>query len=88
MEGSFRTALSEGVLLFNGGDRPQDPFFLVELYRGRLYLVLDFGDGVKRFAFSDVAVDDALEHEFVIDRDRRFVTLSHLKQLLCIVRVF
>ena len=79
VEGSFRTALSEGVLLFNGGDRPQDPFFLVELYRGRLYLVLDFGDGVKRFAFPDVAVDDALEHEFVIDRDRRFVTLSHLK---------
>ena len=27
VEGSFRTALSEGVLLFNGGDRPQDLFF-------------------------------------------------------------
>ena len=72
IEGSFRTAVGDGVILFNGGNQDRDPFFLLELHRGRLYLVLNFGNSIQRFAFPEVTIDDAMEHVFVIDRDRRY----------------
>lgn len=71
LEGAFRTLVERGILLFNGAGQVGGNFILLEFYDGILYLVLDTGEGVQRFALSEGALNDGVVHSFKIERNRR-----------------
>ncbi|CAH1790209.1 unnamed protein product [Owenia fusiformis] len=72
----FRTTDPQGVLFFNGGSPGVSDFVAAELYDGKLYFLIDLGDGANRTLVSDIQVDDGRWHTFHVSRDERVVDLT------------
>ena len=72
----FRTHEPNGLMVYNGGQPGRRDFVALEMYDGIPYFIIDLGDGVHRYPFSMVPLNDGEMHELSVWRYDRNVRLS------------
>lgn len=72
----FRTVEPDGLMLYNGGSPGVPDFIAVEMFDGIPYLVIDLGDGVHRYPFSEEEVNDGVPHYMELERRGTYLKIT------------
>ncbi|XP_033109086.1 neurexin-3-like isoform X2 [Anneissia japonica] len=65
---SFRTIEPNGLLMYSMGSETNGDFFGVELFEGRLFVIINLGGGITRFMPYSKLFNDGYWHNVVITR--------------------